>query len=204
MRVSRDVYEQHCRRFPAGAVIFRERDPGSEMFVIIEGSVEISKSTSGGSSKTLIELGKGDIFGEMAVIEKKSRSATATAMAKTRLLVLDEGLFDKSLEGNPDFARKMIKVLSERLRRANLLLQNVLATGRQNQVLDALSEFAAGSGEKTFKGARVNVDRFVEWATAHIGLDDRDIRQAIDGFIRRKQLQTSARGADELIVPAPR
>ena len=135
MKVTRDVYHKHVRGYAAGETIFREHTAGKEMFVIIDGRVEISKSTSGGSSKTLIELSNGHIFGEMALVEKKTRSATARAVSATRLLVMDEALFQKTLDGNADFARKMIRILSERLRRANNLLQNVLAGNRQNQAL---------------------------------------------------------------------
>jgi CRP-like cAMP-binding protein len=76
MRVTKEVYAKHVRGFSEGSVIFKEGDKGNEMFVIIQGDVEISKVTSASSSKTLIVLAKGDIFGEMAVIEKKRRSAT--------------------------------------------------------------------------------------------------------------------------------
>ena len=65
MKVSKTIYDKHVRTYPAGEMIFREHAPGKEMFIIIDGKVEITKSTTGGSSKTLIELARGDIFGEM-------------------------------------------------------------------------------------------------------------------------------------------
>jgi CRP-like cAMP-binding protein len=200
MKLSRDTYDRHVRGYKKGSVIFDEGDPGAEMFVIIEGSVEIAKATSGGSAKTLIELAKGDIFGEMAIIEKKRRSARAIATTDTRLLVLDEVLFERTLHENPDFARKMIRLLSERLRRANSILQSVLATNRQNQVLEALFHYAGEFGMLTFKGARVNIDEFAEWASGHIGIDSTEIRQAVEAFKRRRLVQESALGEDEIIV----
>jgi CRP-like cAMP-binding protein len=200
MKVSRDVYDRHVRTYSAGETIFRENAPGKEMFVIIEGRVEISKSTAGGSSKTLIELAKGDIFGEMALVEKKTRSATARAMAPTRLLVMDEALFQKTLDGNADFARKMIRILSERLRRANTLLQNVLASNRQNQVMEALVEYAGQFGEPTSRGVRVNLDGFVEWASAHIGIDARGIRPILQGMEKRNILEPSSMNSSEAVL----
>ena len=200
MKVSRTIYDKHVRTYPAGEVIFRENAPGKEMFIIIDGKVEITKSTTGGSSKTLIELARGDIFGEMAVVEKKTRSATARATLQTSLLVMDEALFEKTLEGNSDFARKMIRVLSERLRRANHLLQNVLASNRHNQVMEALVEYAGQFGETTFKGIRINIDSFVEWASSHIGIDEKGIRLVVDGMVERKLLERSALGASEAIL----
>ena len=149
MRVSKEIYANHVREFSEGSVIFKEGDHGNEMFVIIQGDVEISKITSASSSKTLIVLGKGDIFGEMAIIEKKRRSATATAVSKIRLLVLNETLFDSTLNGNPDFARKMIRILSERLRRTNSALQDSIVTNKQNQLLEGLIKYADEFGDST-------------------------------------------------------
>jgi CRP-like cAMP-binding protein len=130
MRISKEVYRQHVRDFPPGAVIFREGEPGNEMFIVVDGKVEITKSTSGSAAKTLITLSRGDIFGEMAIIDKKARAATATAIGATKVLVLNDALFDATLEKNPDFARKIIKLLSERLRRTSSCRGPSAATGR--------------------------------------------------------------------------
>jgi hypothetical protein len=116
------------------------------------------------------------------------------------VLVLNETLFDATLEKNPDFARKIIKLLSERLRRTNLLLQGALGTNRQNLVMEALSQFAAEHGSSTFRGMRFNVNAFAAWAAGHIGLDETDIRQHVEALVRRKALQVSALGKDELLI----
>jgi CRP-like cAMP-binding protein len=200
MRISKEVFRQHVRGFGPGDVIFREGEPGKEMFIVVDGKVEITKSTSGSASKTLITLTRGDMFGEMAVIDKKARAATATAIAPTKVLVLNEALFDATLEKNPDFARKIIKLLSERLRRTNLLLQGALGTNRQNLVMDALNQFAAEHGSSTFRGMRFNLNAFADWAARHIGLDEADIRQHVEALVRHKMLQVSALGKDELLI----
>jgi CRP/FNR family cyclic AMP-dependent transcriptional regulator len=204
MRVDRQVYEKHVREFPAGTVIFKEGDRGNEMYVVISGDVEISKATSSTSSKTLIVLSKGDIFGEMAIIEKKSRSATATAVTDTRLLVLNEVLFDATLGRNPDFARKMIRILSERLRRTNAALQESIITNKQNQVLDGLADYAEESGTPTFKGKRIKLEDFVKWGCGHLGIAEKDIRAILQSFLKKGILEESAAGKDEVLVTSTR
>jgi len=199
MRVSRQIYDKHVREFAAGDTIFREGDAGSEMFVVIAGDVEISKTTSATSSKTLIVLGKGDIFGEMAVIEKKRRSATATAVSDTRLLVLNEALFEQTLDQNPDFARKMIRILSERLRRTNAALQESIITNKQKQILESLSQYVEENGTPTFKGKRFNMERFVDWACRHTGIGEKEIRGVLQGFLKKEILEQSAAGKDEAL-----
>ena len=199
MKLQRGVYEKHIRSYSPGSVIFKEADPGSEMYIIIEGKVEIRKATTATAAKTLIVLGKGDVFGEMAIIEKKRRSATALATTSSKLLVLNERLFEATLEGNSDFARKMIRVLSERLRRANTLIQSTIMTSRENQVVSGIVQYAQEYGKNTYKGYRFNLDRFIRWAASHLGISDRDIRLVISGLSKRGVLLNSALGEREVI-----
>ena len=74
MKIDKSTFEQHVRFFNQGDVIFEENDEGAEMFIIIQGLVEIRKSTGQSSSKILTTLQKGDMFGEMAIIEKDRKS----------------------------------------------------------------------------------------------------------------------------------
>ena len=73
------------------------------MYVILEGEIEILKSTSGSSNKTLVNLKKGDFFGEMALIEDKARSASAVCKKDASLLVMNNQILDSVIETNPDF-----------------------------------------------------------------------------------------------------
>jgi CRP-like cAMP-binding protein len=200
MRIDKSTFEQHVRFFNQGQVIFKENDEGAEMFIIIQGLVEIRKSTGSSSSKILTTLQKGDMFGEMAIIEKQPRSATAVAVQPTRVLVLNEKLYDKMLGSNPDFARKMNRVLSERVRRADAIIQNIMSTNRQNQLWAGLVQYAREKGVSTFKGSRVNIEEFMLWAVQHLGMTDKDVQGILAQFLRRGVIAYSARGKDEVII----
>ncbi len=201
MTIRKDLYSQHVRTVESGKIIFSEGDDSmGEMFIIISGEVEISKRTSLETSKTLIVLKKGDIFGEMGVIEKKPRSATAIALSETKLLSLDKGLFFTMIERNSDFAVKVVKILSERIRRTNLMLQSLATSSKDSIVLAGAKEFASTRGIDSVKGRRVNRDKFLAWATNHIGLPEKDIQEGISYLINRGHL---ARGAmpGEFVIP---
>jgi CRP/FNR family transcriptional regulator, cyclic AMP receptor protein len=200
MKIDKGTFEQHVRLFDQGAVIFRENDESAEMFIIIQGLVEIRKSTGQSSSKILATLQKGDMFGEMAIIEKQPRSATAIAVQPTRVLVLNEKLYDRMLGSNPDFARKMNKVLSERIRRADAIIQNIMSTNRQNQLWAGLVEYAREKGVSTFKGSRVNIEEFTVWAVQHLGLTEKDVQGILAQFLKREVIAYSARGKDEIVI----
>jgi len=89
MKIDKLMYTKYLKEFKAGRTIFSEGDSGGEMYIIIQGAVEIRKSTTVSTTKTLIVLQKGDIFGEMSIIENKPRSATAITTIPTKLLCMN-------------------------------------------------------------------------------------------------------------------
>ena len=200
MKIDKGTFEKHLRFFNSGEIIFRENEEGNEMFVIVEGQVEIRKATGPSSNKTLTILHKGDMFGEMAIIEKMPRSATAVAVQPTRLLVLNEKLYEATMTSNPDFARKMNKVLSERIRRANAIIQNLMSTNRQNQLWTGLVQYAQEYGVNTFKGSRVNVAQFMNWSVEHLGMSEKEVQAILAHFLKREIVVYSARGKEEILV----
>jgi len=200
MKIDKTTYEKHVRFFNAADVIFRENEQGSEMFVIVEGEVEIRKATGPSSNKTLTVLHRGDMFGEMAIIDKMPRSATAVAVKPTRLLVLNERLYESAMGSNPDFARKMSRVLSERIRRANAIIQNLMSTNRQNQLWAGLIQYAREHGVATFKGSRVNVTEFTMWAAEHLGMSEKEVQAILAHLLKREVIVYSARGKEEILV----
>ncbi len=200
MRINRGVYEKYVTSYSPGKVIFEEGDPGMEMFIIIQGEVEIRKRTSSTASKTLIVFHKGDIFGEMAIIEKKPRSASAIATVATKVLVMNEKLFESIIGTNPDFAKKIIRMMAERLRKANSIIQAMTQTNRQNQIMNSLVKFAEEHGISTFKGKRVNLDSFVNWVETHLGIRAKDVKVIIQSLLKQGMVKQSVRGKDEIIV----
>jgi len=200
VKIDKSTFEQHVRFFDQGSQIFKENDEGTEMFIIIQGVVEIRKATGSSSSKVLTTLQKGDMFGEMAIIEKQPRSASAVAVQPTRVLVLNEKLYDSMIGTNPDFARKMNKVLSERIRRADAIIQNIMTTNRQNQLWTGLVQYAKEKGVATFKGSRVSITEFTLWAVAHLGISEKDVQSILSQLLKRGVVAYSARGKEEILI----
>jgi len=108
-------------------VVFEEGDPGRALFVVVEGEVEIVRTTAQGIY-ILNTLGPGDAFGELALIDDFPRSATARVTTPGRLLILYKSDFDALMEGNSRIAlvvmRNLCRLLAIYARR-----NPVLATG---------------------------------------------------------------------------
>ena len=113
--------EKCINEFDVGDVIFEEGSSGRELFVVLEGKIEIAKI--GGAGKTVIvTLGKGEFFGEMAVIDGSSRSATAIAAApNTRVMRINQARFVYLVSQQPAFALMVMDALSKRLRASNAM-----------------------------------------------------------------------------------
>jgi CRP/FNR family transcriptional regulator, cyclic AMP receptor protein len=110
---------------PDGELIVRAGDHGAEMYVIKSGRVRISRPM-GGRTVVLSELGPGDFFGEMSLLESLPRDADATAVGETRLLVLNAGSLLVRLRRDPTFALEMLHRLSGRVRTLNAELEKAL------------------------------------------------------------------------------
>jgi CRP/FNR family cyclic AMP-dependent transcriptional regulator len=100
-------------RHPKGTVIAREGDPGVGLFVIVDGTAEV---TIGG--KRMAKLGPGDFFGEIALLDGGPRSATVTATTDLKLLGLTEWVFRGLLQEHPSIAVKTLESMAGRLRDA--------------------------------------------------------------------------------------
>jgi CRP-like cAMP-binding protein len=105
--------------FKAGDSIFLMGDPGTSMMLVEQGEVRISYPSSEGKIVLLSELKAGAVFGEIALLDGGERSADATAATNGTLLVFERHDFIKLLEGNWPLAEALLKMVCERLRRAD-------------------------------------------------------------------------------------
>ena len=111
--------EKCVNEYKAGHVIFDEGSTGRELYVVLDGEVEIAR-VNGASKTVIVTLGKGEFFGEMAVIDGSSRSATAIAAApKTKVMRINHARFVYLVSQQPAFAMMIMDALSKRLRASN-------------------------------------------------------------------------------------
>src|SRR3954464_9017517 len=104
------LFQRFGRDYPRGTTLFREGDPGKEMYVLQSGKVAISKKVRD-VEKVLAILGPGEFFGEMAIISNKPRNASAAVEEEARVLVIDPRTFEAMIRGNSEIAVRMIKKL---------------------------------------------------------------------------------------------
>jgi CRP/FNR family transcriptional regulator, cyclic AMP receptor protein len=93
-----------------GRTLVREGRPGREFFILLEGSVRVSRD-----GRKLSDLGAGDWFGEIALLTDTPRTATVAATSPIRVLVITDRSFRRVVERMPTIALKILASLSERL-----------------------------------------------------------------------------------------
>ncbi len=105
-------------KFPPGAIIFKEGDKADSVYLLLNGMVEISKK-SGDKKIILAILKKDSVFGEMALIDKKPRSATVTAMVPISCLKANEMAFNAAMSQSDVLIKELMSGLVTLIREKN-------------------------------------------------------------------------------------
>ncbi|MEM6492718.1 MAG: cyclic nucleotide-binding domain-containing protein [Pseudomonadota bacterium] len=110
------------KTFNAGETIFRQGERASTAYLVEAGQVDLYLG-EGAARCDLESVGPNGLFGELALVDKGERSATAVAAEETTCLVLHEADLDRVMEKVDPFLRNMMQVLSARLRANNNIVE---------------------------------------------------------------------------------
>jgi CRP-like cAMP-binding protein len=128
MSAEKNPFAKFLNRFKKGTVLFHEGDEGEDMYIIQNGKVAIKKRVPHGET-TLAVLEKGDFFGEMAILERMPRSASAEVVEDSDLIVIQSELFGDMIKSNPEIAVRMLRKYSLRLRETTKQIEQLAAAG---------------------------------------------------------------------------
>jgi CRP-like cAMP-binding protein len=121
-------------------ILFREGDPGDEMFIVRRGTILISKAVTGKVEQVLVRVEPADFFGEMSLFDGSPRSATAQAETDVELLILERESLQAMTETAPRaaaaFFYEMVQVFMERLRRSTQQVAEATRWGLEATGLD--------------------------------------------------------------------
>ncbi|MDJ0842057.1 MAG: cyclic nucleotide-binding domain-containing protein [Acidobacteriota bacterium] len=120
-----NFFSQYTVTYDKGEAIYRQGEAGNCMFVIKEGQVGLYKNARG-NSEQMGEMGKGDFFGELSILESCPRTETAKALTKCFVVVIHRATFVKMLKSNMEIAIRMLQKLSTKIRLAEEQIDNLL------------------------------------------------------------------------------
>lgn len=143
-----------ARDYPAGTVLFEENDPGSRMYVIRSGKVRIFRRV--GETEILLSyLEPGDFFGEMALLERMPRSATAEVVEDSQLIEVDAQTFDEMIRTNKEIAVRIMRNLASRVRELDRRVQNLILESGLSRAVEVL-RWLLPQGKKEANGVRLS------------------------------------------------
>lgn len=134
-------------RYAEGDQIFAKGDLGNSMMAVLKGRVMISAPSTDGRQMVLTVMRAGDVFGEIALLDGKERTADATAMADCELLVVPRRSVLTLLEHRPDLCVGLLIVLCERLRRTNEQVEDLAFLDLETRIAKVLVRLAEENGE---------------------------------------------------------
>lgn len=145
------------RRHARGATIFQKGDEGSSMMAVLAGRVRVSSISTEGREITLNVINPGEIFGEIALLDGKPRSADATALEAARLLVVERRVFLPFLRQNDDLYLRLLAVICDRLRRTSLALEELALFDLPSRLARLLLKLADDYGRPTNGALRLDI-----------------------------------------------
>jgi len=144
-------------RYPAGEEIYAKGSPGQSMFVVLRGTAKMSSVSLDGKEIVLNIMHPGEIFGEIAILDGKERSADAVAMTDCDVLVVNRRDFLPMLEKHADMCMILLVTLCQRLRQTSEQVEDILFRHLEARIAKALLHLAEVAGLGRIQGLSVDL-----------------------------------------------
>lgn len=166
-------------RFRAGETIFQRGNPGESMMVVLSGRVKISNYSADGKEAVLNFIEPGGVFGEIALLDGKPRTADAAAMAPSELFVLRRRDLLPFLKARPQVAIRLIEVLCAKLRHATSMVEDIMLLNMGPRIARALLRLAEEHGRKRGGAIRLDLKLSQRELGAYVGLARENINRQL-------------------------
>jgi CRP/FNR family transcriptional regulator len=137
------------KTFRRGEMIFRKDDPGTHLYMVLEGGVKIALPGEFGQEALVAIMRPGEFFGELALFDRSPRSASATALEDTRAALLAGDDFLAYLESHPASFRVVLETLARTIRRLSDRVEDLIFLDVPSRVAKYLLDLVRSSGDGT-------------------------------------------------------
>jgi CRP/FNR family transcriptional regulator, cyclic AMP receptor protein len=136
------------REYPPRKVVVAQGEPAQALFAIVHGRLKVASCGPDGKDTVLGIMSEGEVFGEVALLDGGTRSATCTSIESCELLELDRAQFLALLESSPTIAVKLLRVLAQRLRRLSQRSEDAAFLDVPSRLARSLVDLASRFGER--------------------------------------------------------
>jgi CRP-like cAMP-binding protein len=185
------------RRVVRGTTIFAKGDPGTGLMGVLAGTVKVSVASADGKDIVLNLFHEGEVFGEIALLDGRPRTADATAMSDCELVVIERRDFVPFLSGHPDVMLKFIEILCSRLRRTSEQVQDITFLNLPTRLAKTLLQLtAAEDGSATARKAAVTQREISQM----IGISRESTNKQLRAWAKRGWIRLE-RGGVNVVAP---
>ena len=170
------------RSYRLGAIVFSQADPGDALYGVITGKIRISASSQGGKEMFLNIMEPGDTFGEIALLDGRHRTATASATAPSELIIIKREHFLALLEREPKLVSHVVQLLCERIRWTSDLAEDSALLGVPARLARRLLSLGRLHGRETAHGMELRISQ--EEVARFSGLS----RQVVNQYLQNWKL----------------
>ena len=183
----------HRRVFEAGRNVLTIEQPGEAVYIILHGTVKIHIEQ--GERDVIISiLGAGDLLGEMSLIDSVGRSASAVTLEDSLMLWMDKAAFSYLLDNFTPVARKLVRILSARVRLSDQLIQALATLDVNGRVARQLLAFAEKYGREKDGATQIRIVLTQSDIADLVGASRKRVNQAMVLFKERGLIDTDAEG----------
>jgi CRP/FNR family cyclic AMP-dependent transcriptional regulator len=178
----------HLVRYGKAEVIFREGETAERLFLIDTGRVKLSITSPTGQELLIGVLGRGQIFGELEIIDRGPRAMDARAMEDAMLYALPADMFWTMLENRPTLARRLLELMARRLRRSDQTSQDLVFFDAPTRLARGLLQLAEDHGQPLGAGeesVRITVRVTQEEVAQMIGVTRESANRLVASFSER-------------------
>jgi CRP/FNR family cyclic AMP-dependent transcriptional regulator len=178
------------RTFRAGEVIFHREDPGQVLYIIKDGKVKMCIISPDGQEISLAVLGKGEYFGEFALLDGLPRSTDAVALEKVECYTLQRSDFLNAIFKNPKIAILVLEALTKRLRNTDQMVEDLIFLDVYGRVAKKLLELADAHGIKVDDGIRIDVRLTQQELASMVGASRESVNKVLGYFTDKDFIST--------------
>lgn len=193
--VDRLISHAVTRKVKKGAVLFRKDDAGSTLYAVCEGAVRISVPSQQGQDAIFNIVSRGEVFGEIALLDGGKRTADAVVIEDSELMLIERREFLPVLQAHPEVAISLIEILCSRLRRTSEQVEDIVFLDLPGRLAKALLQLYRR--DAATDGIRITQRELSQM----IGVSRESVNKQLRNWERRKWLKIE-RGGVRIVAPA--
>ncbi len=170
------------RTFRAGEVIFHREDVGQVLYVLKEGKVNICLMSPEGQAISLVVLGKGDFFGELAILDGLPRSTDAIALERVECYTIQRSDIRNAIMKSPKLAIQVLEILCWRLRKTDDKVEDLVVLDVYGRVAKKLLDLAHEHGVNTEDGTRIDLRLTQQDLASMVGASRESVNKVLGYF----------------------